>query len=249
MFDERIAMPVPGNRFTENKAEAVEALRSNPGNARSSTDWHPVGGGISADGQHGFTFGYMTLRIPDSAAVSARYLSYWIKRPEGWRVAVYRRRRYARPPVSVALLPSVLPARLVAPATRSSTLESYRVSLDRAERDFSDSAQKIGIGPAFEMFGSEDAVNMGPGDSPGFIIGSAAIGRSVAGNAAPSADSPVTWWPDRVLVASSGDLGVTIGMLRPNTPGGGINQSAPPIPFFTIWRRSGPGDRWLYVAE
>jgi hypothetical protein len=57
--------------------------------------------------------------------------------------------------------------------------------------------------------------------------------------------SPLSWAPDHVVVASSGDLGVTIGFIDQNDP------TAMPrrFPFFTVWRRESPSGRWLYVAE
>jgi ketosteroid isomerase-like protein len=242
MFDESVTMPIPGNRFAEGKREAVRALRANPLNAESRVTWNPARVGISADGQHGFTFGYMTLQMPDSAPAPLKYLAYWIKTREGWRVAVYRRRRHTRAPPSVEMMGPALPSRMVAPTSNESVIASHRSSLDRAERDFSDTAQVTGLGRAFEMFGSADAINVGDASAATFIVGSRAIGAAIGADS-PPAGSPVTWAPERVLVASSGDLGVTIGYLRPRDP------SATPIPFFTIWRRATPNDRWLYIAE
>jgi ketosteroid isomerase-like protein len=243
MFDHRVTMPVQGNRFAEGKDEAMKALRENAMNARSRLSWTPVRVGVSADGQHGFTFGYMTLQMPDSAPVPLKYLSYWVKTREGWRVAVYRRRRHATAPPSAEMMAPALPPRIVASTANASVIAMYAESLDREERAFSDSAQIIGLGRAFEMFGSADAINLGDGNASTFIVGSAAIGQAI-GAGSPPPGSPVTWAPDRVLVASSGDLGVTIGYLRPNSA---PNSAA--IPFFTIWRRATPADRWRYVAE
>ena len=50
------------------------------------------------------------------------------------------------------------------------------------------------------------------------------------------------WAPDRVIVASSGDLGVTIGMIH-------RNDKSASFPFFTIWRRGSPMESWKYIAE
>ena len=243
MFSESALMPIPGNRFAVGKEQIVEALRANPLNARSRLEWLPVRAGVSADGLHGFTLGYMTLYMPDSAPAPLKYLAYWVKEPAGWRVAVYRRRRHNQPPVNVDAMDPAIPKRLVQPTRNASIINMYRASLDRAERLFSDSAQKIGLGKAFEIFGSADAINLGGPEARDFIVGSQAIGRSIAAGSPPTG-SPVTWAPDRVLVSSSGDLGVTIGYLRPNGAPAGE-----PIPFFTIWRRATPADRWLYVAE
>ena len=76
--------------------------------------------------------------------------------------------------------------------------------------------------------------------------GSQAIGASV-GAGSPQG-SPVSWGPDSVLVASSGDLGVTFGMIRSNKPGSDGNYP-PALPFFTVWRRASVNDAWRYIAE
>jgi hypothetical protein len=114
-----------------------------------------------------------------------------------------------------------------------------------ADRAFSAEAQKIGIGQAFTKYGSPDAVNAGGPNEANYLVGSQAIGSSV-GAGSPSG-SPVSWGPDSVLVASSGDLGVTFGMIRSNSPGPDGNYPSP-VPFFTVWRRA-PNDSWRYIAE
>ena len=247
MFTADVVLPLPGGRFANGITAAREALSANPENAGARVDWTPIRGGISADGLHGFTFGYMKLQKADRSIAPAKYLSYWIKTPEGWRVAVYKRSRRPDSLVSTALLPAALPPRMVKPAGDDATLEVYRRSIDRAERDFSDEAQKIGLGPAFAKYGSADAVNMGGPAAAGFVIGSEAIGRAVSAGDPPGG-SPVSWAPDRVIVASSGDLGVTIGMIWPNAkPADGSKPAG--FSFFTIWRRATPKDPWRYVAE
>lgn len=50
----------------------------------------------------------------------------------------------------------------------------------------------------------------------------------------------------RVLVASSGDLGITFGMIRIKKP----EPNGPKaVPFFTIWRRDNSSGVWRYIAE
>jgi ketosteroid isomerase-like protein len=247
MFSANVILPLPGGKFADGIAAAREALAANAENAGGRVEWTPIRGGISADGLQGFTFGYMRLHRADRTSAPAKYLSYWVKTPEGWRVAVYRRSRRPDSAVSTALLPAALPPRMVKPAGDAETLASFRRSIDRAERDFSDEAQTIGLGAAFAKYGTADAVNMGGPGAAGFVIGSEAIGRAVsAGN--PPGGSPVSWAPDRVIVASSGDLGVTIGIIRPNAkPADGSTPAG--FSFFTIWRRATPKDPWRYVAE
>jgi ketosteroid isomerase-like protein len=246
MFSDSVVMPLPGEGFAIGKAAAIEALRGNPANAASRVEWTPVRGGISADGLHGFTFGYVVTQQPDSAPIPGKYLAYWIKEPAGWRVAVYKRARRPEGAVSEDLLPAALPDHLTAETRDSAVLAQHRASLDSIERAFSDEAQRIGLGAAFAKYGSSDAVNMGGPDAVQWVMGADSIGSNI-GRGGPTDSSPVSWGPDRVLVASSGDLGVTIGMIRPNSPPAAGQPAG--FPFFTIWRRAGPGAPWRYVAE
>jgi ketosteroid isomerase-like protein len=250
MFAPDVIMPVPGGQFARGAEAATAALRGNAANLTSHAEWTPVRGGISADGRHGFTFGYMTTRQADGTAIPAKYLSYWVKQSDGWRVAAYKRSRAtAEKPASLEMMPPSLPAHMVPVSTDAAALERHRQSLDAAERAFSAEAQKIDIGPAFVKFGSADAVNAGPPTQATYIVGSEAIGRSIGSGYGDATGSPVSWAPDvAVLVASSGDLGVTVGLIRANKPGPDGNPP-PPIPFFTIWRRATPNDPWRYIAE
>jgi hypothetical protein len=143
-------------------------------------------------------------------------------------------------------MPPALPPRGVAPSTDGAVLARHRASLVAAEQAFSDEAQRIGLGPAFARHGSADAVNMGGPQSAGFVVGAEAIGSAVSGG--ETGPSSVSWSADEALVASSGDLGVTIGWIRINAPRED-GTTAPPIPFFTVWRRATPADPWRYVAE
>jgi hypothetical protein len=81
------------------------------------------------------------------------------------------------------------------------------------------------------------------GQGAAFTVGAAEIGRMMA----QGPQVPLAWAPDGVLVASSGDLGVTWGMIRRT---GVVPEGQPSaFPFFTIWRRSERDGRWRYVAE
>src|SRR5476649_1178627 len=79
MFADDIVIPNPPGQFAEGKAAVVAMLRANPDNARSRTEWTPVRGGVSVDGQHGFTVGFMTISRPDDTTIALQYLSYWVK--------------------------------------------------------------------------------------------------------------------------------------------------------------------------
>jgi ketosteroid isomerase-like protein len=245
MFADDVVIPNPPGQFAEGKVAVVAMLRANPDNARSRTEWTPVRGGVSADGQQGFTAGFMTLTRPDGATLALKYLAYWVKHPEGWRVAAYKRARAGEGSASHAMIAPSLPAQLVAPSMDDATIARHRESLDTAERAFSNEAQKIGLGPAFAKFGSDDALNLGDPSEAGLVIGAENIARIVSAGQ-PATGSTLNWAPDRVIVASSGDLGVTIGMIHPNAPAAGQPAN---FPFFTIWRRQSATAPWRYVAE
>jgi ketosteroid isomerase-like protein len=247
MFADDVTMPMPNGQFAEGKAKAVEALRGNPNNTGARIEWTPIRGGVSADGRHGFTFGHMTLHRQDGTTMPVKYLAYWVKDEDGWRVAAYKRGPAPRAPESLATMPPSLPARVVSPSNDAAALAAHKRSLEEAEVAFSREAQSIGLGPAFAKYGSGDAVNMGGPNEPGFVVGAEAIGKAVGGNSG-SSPSPVSWGPDKVIVASSGDLGVSIGVIRLNAPPKDPKQPSA-FPFVTIWRRADPTAPWRYIAE
>ena len=242
MFDDAVIMPVPTGSFATGKEAVAAALAANPANVAAKAVWAPVRAGVSADGTQGFTYGFMTIHEDGKPDRLAKYLAYWIKRPNGWRVAAYKRAGRGPGDVQTATRPAALPIRMIPPTSDAAVIEAHRASLAATEKAFSDRAQLVGLGPAFVEFGSEDAMNMG--QSADFTFSNRAIG----GGMPPDPKSPVIWAPDQgTLVASSGDLGVTWGYIRPLTP-------PPPgqvttFPFFTVWHRVTPQAPWRYIAE
>lgn len=245
MFAGDVVMYVPGTAPVEGKAAAEAALRGNPDNVKSRARWTPVRGGVSADAHHGFTVGYMTVTNPAGENIPVKYLAYWIKTAEGWRVAVYRRSRAPQAPPSIEVMPASLPTQIVPVRKDPQAMVTLVADLKQAEQSFSDAAQQIGLGPAFAKFGGPDAINLGRG--PTIVVSAEAIGNAIGADA-PDPVSPVVWSADRAIVASSGDLGVTLGTIRQKAPGAD-GKPAPPIPFFTIWRRADAKSPWRYIAE
>jgi hypothetical protein len=247
MLSDAALMPLPTGAFARGKDAIRAALAANPDNLSGHLEWFPVRGGVSADALHGFTVGYMTLQRPDATRLPLKYIAYWTHEGGGWRVAIYRRSRSAEGDVPRDLLAPALPPQLMRPVTDAKVVADHRRSLAAAEQAFSDEAQQIGIGPAFAKHGSADAVNMGGPKAVVFLVGSEAIGRNVGAGGPPN-ESPVTWAADYdVLVASSGDLGATLGFIRPKTPPPAGQPAAQP--FVTIWRRANVREPWRYVAE
>lgn len=231
-------MPVPPSSFAKGKQAIIDSLRANPANANATAEWAPVRGGVSADGLQGFTYGFMIIHIPDEPDRRAKYLSYWIKLQDGWRVRGYKRAISPPGDVSTALRAPALPPVMLPERPSPQLVDKYRDDLAARERAFSDRAHDVGLRQAFVEFGSSDAMNMTTG-SPDFVYGNVAISEGLPADV----PSPVIWGPDEgVTVSSTGDLGITFGYIR-------FTEQLGQIPFFTIWRRPRTSDPWLYVAE
>lgn len=243
MFANDVAMPAPGG-LAYGSDKAIDALRSNPANTGAKVQWLPGRVGLSADGKHGFTAGFMSITRADGTISPGKYLAYWEKRAEGWRVIAYKRGFAKTTPTSFTptyLLPKQITS-VSGPAK-----ESDRESLAASERSFSKDAQTMGLGDAFKKYGSADAINLGGPDTPTFLFGNEAIGTSV-GAGSPTNSSPLSWGPEKTIIAASGDFGITIGYITSNGPRPD-GKTPPPQPFMTIWRRDSPSAPWRYIAE
>jgi ketosteroid isomerase-like protein len=241
MFDADVVMP-SGGQHVSGRDAVVAAFRDSPAFREGRVSWTPVRGGVSADGSQGFTYGYLSLSGGDPARRDRKYLAYWVHRPEGWRVAAYRQLPRAAGEVSLAMLPPSLPAGAAEPSEDRALIERHERSLAAAEQAFSDYAQRVGLRTAFRENGREDAMNMYEGAA--FRVGLDAVTQGFPEGVTTS---PVNWSTDRAIAASSGDLGVSIGMIRANGP---VPEGQPgSFPFFTIWRRDAPDQPWRYIAE
>ena len=239
-----VAMPAPGGVIWGSQ-KALDALKSNPANTGARVEWTPARVGLSADGSHGFTAGFMTIHRADGTVATGKYLAYWEKQPDGWKALAYKRSaaKAAPPAIEVSYL---LPKQIVSVKRDAAAIDRDRETLANAERSFSREAQTIGLGTAFKKYGSPEAINLGGPDVVTFVRGNEEIGNLV-GEAKDPKTSPVSWAPDKTIIAASGDFGVTIGYIVRNQPGPD-GKALPGQPFFTIWRKD-PGGAWKYIAE
>lgn len=245
MLADDATMPAPGGRLVRGRDAVLAALRENPANAGSRATWTPIRAGVSADGRHAFTYGYMTATLADGGTADMKYLAYWVRDDHGaWRAAAYRRIPRAAGEVDTAMRAPALPASLV--PYDAAGVDAAVASVVAVEQAFSDEAQRIGLGPAFAKYGSDDAMNMGGSAAAGFVFSAAKIAELVGVGEGPT--SSVSWSAEHALAASSGDLGVTFGFIRPNAPDE-KQKNQPPYPFFTVWRRATPDSPWRYIAE
>jgi len=241
MFDSDAAMPLPGKGIVTGKAAIAEAFRASPAFKDGHVTWAPVRAGIAADGTQGFTYGFLTVGSGDPAKRDRKYLAYWVKRPAGWRVVAYRQQPREAGEVSTAMFAPALPGFTARPSTDAKLIAANQASLAAAEKAFSDRAQVVGLKKAFAEYGRPDAMNMYAGAGFAFGLDAVVAGFKEEGPA------KIHWGTERSFVASSGDLGVSIGMIRPNAPPKAGEPDG--FPFFTVWKREKAGAPWRYIAE
>lgn len=240
-FDENVVLfapPVPG--FASGRTQAVATLARALEADAPTLQLTTIRTGVAADGAHGFTFGYASATRPGASAYLGKYVAFWTRGADGWRIRLFKLVPRPEGEVSTDRM-----AHWLSPAgdagTSAERTRGFEQELAAREQAFSDDARTNGLGPAFARFGREDAVNVG-GDAS-FTVSAQAIAAIH-----PDGPSGIVWSADQgVIVSSSGDLGVTWGYLRRvgPTPPGRLAE----IPFFTIWARDSAGDPWLYIAE
>ncbi|MBX9927753.1 MAG: hypothetical protein K2X99_02470 [Gemmatimonadaceae bacterium] len=232
-------MPARPNGWVVGRDSVLARIRAIGEMARASAGWHTIRYGVSADGQHGFSFGFLHVTNRGTRSQWQKYMAYWAIDAGQWHMLAFKRAPVDSGTPDLTLRAPSLPTTQVAPRASDAT---SLASLKAAEFGFSDRAAEVGLRAAFAEKGSADAVNMGRG--PAYTTGAEAIAALVSVND-PGPKSTLVWGADHAIVASSGDLGITFGIIRER----GAAPDAPGFPFFTIWRRPGGKGEWKYVAE
>ena len=117
MFDDAVIMPLPTGSFATGKEAVMAALAANPANVAAKAQWAPVRAGVSADGTQGFTYGFMTIHEDGKPDRRAKYLAYWVKGQNGWRVAAYKRAGSGPGDVRTAIRPAAVPTQMIPPVS------------------------------------------------------------------------------------------------------------------------------------
>jgi ketosteroid isomerase-like protein len=234
----RGGLPIVRGRAAARAIAAAESLA-----APFAVRWQPVRAETSRDGEAGYSYGYTILSTTASGSPAIRvdrYIAYWRHLPVGWRIAAYAE-TYGAPPPRLALPADAAAAVMPdAPmAQRSGALEGLR----GADTDFSSDATKFGAGEAFGRYAASDAqIFSGPGE---FISGPHAISESFG---PPTEKNMLVWHPVHAEVASSGDLGFTVG----NAVFTGYREDGARIQRFskylTVWKKQRDG-AWRYVVD
>ncbi|WP_167605589.1 YybH family protein [Maribellus sediminis] len=114
-----------------------------------------------------------------------------------------------------------------------------------AERAFNNMAENEGIAAAFLHFAADSAVLM---RNNKLIVGKVAIEKSFGNSLAKQEGVSLTWEPDFVDVAKSGDLGYTYGKyIYSVTDSSGVTSRDTGI-FHTVWKLQENGE-WKFVWD
>ncbi|HEY6091614.1 MAG TPA: hypothetical protein VIV83_06455 [Gemmatimonadales bacterium] len=190
-----------------------------------NVSWTPAFADVSSDGTLGYTYGWTR-----SSGGRGKYLACWRKSAAGWRVIAYARTTPVAVPDSVSP-----PARRGDPGAlvqgRADPSE-----LRRADSSFAALSVAQGAKAAFVSYAAADAVSFGGGAQ--ITEGRDAIGAAFDGF--PSG-AVLEWWPLGAEIATSGDLGCTVGEAR-------IVSLHHFSKYLTVWQRQADGS-WKFVAD
>ncbi len=128
---------------------------------------------------------------------------------------------------------------------KEDSIEKWKSEIIDTEHEFAKMAQKEGIPKAFLTYAAEDAVLM---RNNSLIIGKEAIKESYENKKSELGNVSLTWKPDFVEVASSGDLGYTYGKYVYTTTDSIGNTNVVEGVFHTVWKRQSDG-KWKFVWD
>lgn len=128
---------------------------------------------------------------------------------------------------------------------KENSIEKWKREILDTEQQFTEMAQKEGISIAFLTFAAEDVVVM---RNNSLIIGKESLKESFENEISESGNVSLTWKPDFVDVASSGDLGYTYGTYISTTTDSVGNTKVVEGVFQTIWKRQ-PDGTWKFVWD
>jgi ketosteroid isomerase-like protein len=127
--------------------------------------------------------------------------------------------------------------------SRQDSRETWKKEIEETEKEFSAMAQQEGIPAAFLAFAADDAVLM---RNNILVVGKEAIKESLGTGSGDNAS--LTWEPDFVDVAASGDLGYTYGKYIYTLTDSAGNKQVQEGIFHTVWKRQQDGS-WKFVWD
>jgi hypothetical protein len=231
----RAGVPVTYGREAA-RALLVAGLSARPNSGAFS--WQPLGGGVSYDLRSAYTFG-VAARGAATGARLERYIAFWQRTlGQPWRVVAYAEVN-GPPGMEVPLSATQL-----SPPVRQRSREAVEAAARIRSVDslFSDLADRMGTAYAFSNTVARYGAVFG---GTRLIVGPDAVKEFYASQ---NGGTALTWRPVYGVVASSGDLGFTIG--ESTATGRGPSGAAVQRfgKYITVWQRQ-PDGAWKFVID
>jgi ketosteroid isomerase-like protein len=227
---------LPGADLAEG-ADAVRALlarRTRP----ARTVLHRIAGGASADGERGYTYGWLEAEGGAGGAELGRWLATWRRDGPSWRVDAFVRAP-SRPPSPGRIASLVVDRHHGIPSPGDP--RRLRAEAFAADEAFAAHALAVhvaqGFGPAFLAFADPAAVVFGAGDSAW------AAGSVEETYGATEPGERLAWRPTHGAAAASGDLAWTVGAATYDLAGAHAR-----LKYLTVWVRQ-PGGTWRWLLD
>jgi ketosteroid isomerase-like protein len=128
---------------------------------------------------------------------------------------------------------------------KEDSMEKWKREIVDTEKEFAEMALEEGIPKAFLTYAAEDVVLM---RNNSLIIGKESLQESYKNKESESGNVSLSWKPDFVDVASSGDLGYTYGKYVYTTTDSIGNAKVVEGIFHTVWKRQSDG-KWRFVWD
>jgi ketosteroid isomerase-like protein len=222
----------PGTTLAHGREEAAQALVFGPA-AGARLRWEPIRLDVSADGRSGYSYGAGTRTAAEGVEVNARYIAFWQRQGDAWKVAAFMFNANPQPvsPPPAGFFP--------APADRGAasgglTAAAAVEAAKQADRDFAAFSAAHTMGAAFQAFAAPDGAMLGGEYGP------EAIGAAFAGAA-----GTLEWGPVGGGASAAGDLAFTVGTAVRRGPDG---QPLGYTKYLSIWRRQ-PGGEWRWLVD
>lgn len=219
-----------GAHVAYGRQRVMALLSSAVPEAATFSAWQPIGGGLSRDRMSGYTFGIAVRATPaPGGALIERYVAFWTRtRATPWRISAYAEVS----PGSLSLSPGDKP---------SPVMDSGRVlrSIIAADSVYAERASLSMASASLDAI-AEDGVLL---TTTQLVVGP----RAAADYFESRRSFSISWVPRDARVATSSDLGFTVGdaLVTSIGPTGAARQQF--TKYLTVWRRD-PEGRWRVVV-
>jgi ketosteroid isomerase-like protein len=220
-------------------------LAANPESADTQLALTLAGGDCSADGNFGFSFGWLE-RTADSVHTYGTYLAVW-ERGEGedFRITAYYTRSSPFPHIPArAGFPLFLGGAGAGGVPHAGGLEEHRRSVAATDREFAATSVAQGYSVAFPAYANPDFLMVFGRNFVG-LVGETEIASAYAGWT-PS--ETLDWAPVYVGAAASGDLAYTVGNALDTYIDANGTVTNGYSKYLSLWARTADGV-WSLIAD